>query len=674
MATQVKHRRGTDAQIQAATPAIGEFWFNTDDNSIHAGDGVTAGGFKHVLAGNTVRKVALVSTAKTLKGIKDDDVVYILERDANFKVVPTSGVTPNTYDVIVSTHDASKSFQLITGSVSNVKHFGAKGDGVTNDTGAVNAAHAINDSVFFPRTSDSYQLANIVLTDRAKFTSDGASVVGTTTGSLFAIADAVGASAENIEISGFRLSSGVPTSGVGINIGTNIRRVYIHNNRIRDFNKGIQLEGAYSSDISFNEIRNNTIGVEILDGCHAITLINNLVNQNATRGLSITGTMRDVTIIGGAYQASQIGIFADSVESLTILGDVYYEINSIADVKLVNCYTAKIFSGNSSSPVSEASIVLDGCAGNCRVQGMTYAAGTSGTPAHVLIKGVNGVTVIEDLTAAAGHANPIDTASATNAKNVSIGTGSSYVLNASNKGINWKGSAGGTAEWSEELTSIGTPSGRQTLEFLSTTSRDFRVNTAGLFRLYSNNQAEEYYGVNLGNANTTFEQKGHFAPYSAYDGVYSIGSGSARWNTIYATTGAINTSDEREKQQVELLTDKEKSVALKLKAEMRTFKFNDAVETKGDENARIHFGIIAQKIVEVFSSEGLDATKYALLCYDEWEDQYKDVIEVDEETGEPVIDEETNEPKIIGQELTLEAGNRYGVRYEELLCFIIACI
>lgn len=48
MATQVKHRRGTNAEIMANVPAIGEIWFNTDDNSIHMGNGVKQGGFKHV--------------------------------------------------------------------------------------------------------------------------------------------------------------------------------------------------------------------------------------------------------------------------------------------------------------------------------------------------------------------------------------------------------------------------------------------------------------------------------------------------------------------------------------------------------------------------------------------------------------------------------------------------
>lgn len=46
MATQVKHRRGTSAEIAAGVPAVAEFWYNTTDNTIHTGNGFTPGGIK----------------------------------------------------------------------------------------------------------------------------------------------------------------------------------------------------------------------------------------------------------------------------------------------------------------------------------------------------------------------------------------------------------------------------------------------------------------------------------------------------------------------------------------------------------------------------------------------------------------------------------------------------
>ena len=45
---EVKLRRGTNAEILAGTPAIGEAWFNKDDRNIHMGDGSTLGGVPHL--------------------------------------------------------------------------------------------------------------------------------------------------------------------------------------------------------------------------------------------------------------------------------------------------------------------------------------------------------------------------------------------------------------------------------------------------------------------------------------------------------------------------------------------------------------------------------------------------------------------------------------------------
>lgn len=140
---------------------------------------------------------------------------------------------------------------------------------------------------------------------------------------------------------------------------------------------------------------------------------------------------------------------------------------------------------------------------------------------------------------------------------------------------------------------------------------------------------------------------GNFNP--ATDNAFNIGNGSQRVKEIFAATATINTSDDRTKTYLEI-TDAEKAVALELKANMRKFKFNDAIELKGN-NARIHFGASAQTVKAIFESHGLDATNYGLLCYDEWEEER---------------DEEGN--------VTLEAGNRYGIRYEELLSFIISAM
>jgi hypothetical protein len=128
------------------------------------------------------------------------------------------------------------------------------------------------------------------------------------------------------------------------------------------------------------------------------------------------------------------------------------------------------------------------------------------------------------------------------------------------------------------------------------------------------------------------------------DNAVDLGSSSHKFRVVYAGTGTINTSDRNEKQDIEALSDAEQRVAVAAKGLLRKFRFVDAVEAKGDE-ARIHFGIIAQDLQDAFTAEGLDAARYAMWCSDTW---------TDEETG--------------------EERTRLGVRYSELLAFIISAI
>lgn len=152
---------------------------------------------------------------------------------------------------------------------------------------------------------------------------------------------------------------------------------------------------------------------------------------------------------------------------------------------------------------------------------------------------------------------------------------------------------------------------------------------------------------------------------SKVDNSSSLGTSSTRWSEIFAGTGTINTSDARLKTSLQSPAD-----ALMRawgKVNYQIFQFTDAVEKKGAD-ARLHVGLIAQQVIEAFNSEGLDATRYGLLCYDEWDDQYEDVEVVDQpeelnEDGEILTPAVTH----IEHRKVLDAGNRYGIRYEEAL-------
>ena len=194
---------------------------------------------------------------------------------------------------------------------------------------------------------------------------------------------------------------------------------------------------------------------------------------------------------------------------------------------------------------------------------------------------------------------------------------------------------------------------------------------------------------------------------STRDNAIDLGSTAARFDDIYATNGTIQTSDRNEKQDIEVLSDAETRVAVACKGLLRKFRWQDAVAEKGDD-ARIHFGIIAQDLQDAFAAEGLDAGRYAMFISSTWWETQTEVPAVEavdavyEDVVIPaVLDEEGNELEAerTEQQLVTEAveakdaytrtdtyetqaeapegateRTRLGVRYPELLAFIIGAM
>ena len=141
------------------------------------------------------------------------------------------------------------------------------------------------------------------------------------------------------------------------------------------------------------------------------------------------------------------------------------------------------------------------------------------------------------------------------------------------------------------------------------------------------------------------------------NGSLHLGHAYAKWNTVYASSGSINTSDITKKQDIEELSEAESRVAVAAKGLLRKYRWKEAVSEKGD-NARIHFGIMAQDLKSAFEAEGLDAHRYGMFCADtRWTTDGTDTYATEEEAPEAVTKETV-----------------YGVRYEELLAFIIAAM
>lgn len=193
------------------------------------------------------------------------------------------------------------------------------------------------------------------------------------------------------------------------------------------------------------------------------------------------------------------------------------------------------------------------------------------------------------------------------------------------------------------------------------------------------------------------------------DNAQTLGTSGVRWSGGYIATAWVVTSDEREKLWhgfSDELKAKVRRICRAIMEQMGFFQFLDQIEEKSEDGARWHFGVKAQYVWSLFADEGLCAPLVgtganqrpdpawqgppppALLCWDIWEDRYEPVYEeqqIDTETvvigqeptgvldqhGQALMRDLTEEQPVmgmveVGQELKQAAGNRFGLRVDQL--------
>ena len=155
---------------------------------------------------------------------------------------------------------------------------------------------------------------------------------------------------------------------------------------------------------------------------------------------------------------------------------------------------------------------------------------------------------------------------------------------------------------------------------------------------------------------------GFFAPFT--DNARDLGGASFRWDDIYATNNVISTSDINEKTSIQDLSEAEHRVAVKVKGMLKKFKWKTAVEKKGN-SARFHFGIIAQDLERAFIEEGLNTDDYGVFIKSEW---WEETVVVDGKSSVKTYKFKEDAPE------SAVLKSRLGVRYNELLAFIIAAL
>lgn len=150
----------------------------------------------------------------------------------------------------------------------------------------------------------------------------------------------------------------------------------------------------------------------------------------------------------------------------------------------------------------------------------------------------------------------------------------------------------------------------------------------------------------------------NFRP-SSTDGSVSLGLAGNRWSQVWAVTGTIQTSDERQKQDIGELP----GAVLDAWADVNfvQFRWKDAVTEKGD-GARLHAGVIAQQVIAAFEAHGVDPYEYGLICVDQWPEQ-QEVWEEHEST----LPDGTKEVNRVKTKEYRPAGDLIAVRYDQAL-------
>jgi hypothetical protein len=460
----------------------------------------------------------------------------------------------------------------------SVKDFGAVGDGVTNDTAAVQAAIDSGEPIVFP--AGSYACGPLTQsTNSQRFYADGFvniqknanGVLFTSTGNYVQFEGiqfiGTGFTGDNVNLTGNH-----PTLTNCASFGTPGRALKATGAHVQIFGTC----GIYATTDATASGFDIEIGVS-----GTATLYHQLMNvytSQATGGILLTDVGSHV-IVGGQFGklsilsgTSPAGVNGGITSNARILGNVTVNLSN------------SVFSGNQFSN-----------------QTITFGAGTSG---HCL-----------DTSNTASSATIVNSGNAASPIFKSIGTGSpsgivlQYGSDAFNSTIRYSNDeiyfqdaqlylSNNKALWIADSAGVY----KNTVSLSSGDDFNFGNDTGANFTNLQSGSGGIYHVVS--GANVTQTATGVFRPVP--DGSVNLGGASNRWATVYATTGTINTSDANDKKDIRSLSDKEKAVGTALRGLIRAYKWKAGPE-------ETYVGVIAQDVIAAFDAEGLDVGDYGII-------------------------------------------------------------
>jgi len=659
MATQLQIRRGTSAQVAAFTGAEGEVVVNTTNDSVHVNDGSTAGGFELArVDGSNWAITNAISTTANISFGDNDKAIFGAGSDLELFYNGTHSVFKDGSAGNIYIQDDNN---IILGSIGGENYLVATKDG------AVTLYH---DAVAkLATTSTGIDVTGTV-------TADGLTVDGTVDGTAVALlrADNTGVTKKNT----LRFEDTDTTTQNDQQIG----RIEFYSNDTDHTGVDAVIE-AVSATTGLKELRfltSNTANTPLSRLDIASNGDISFYEDTGTNARVVWDSSAETFAIGNIQgsAAGTLKVKSDSDHRGLVIeennGQEVYQLGVVADGSLVfqNSGSEVVRfddSGNvgigTSSPSKQLHQIRTGSASDLP---------TLATETGFITQSTNVAASSQNISIIAGASGESrlffgDTADE-DVGHIIYNHASNYMLFSTAATGAMRIDSNQNLLVGKTSTTFGTVGVENRADGRITSTRSGNTNLL-LNRLSSDGDLVQFYkdGASVGsiacNSDTSNAYmiigKGavglQFARdadannimparpdnQSLRDNAIDLGSSSFRFDDIYATNGTIQTSDRNEKQDIEALSDAEQRVAVAAKGLLRKFRWKSAVEEKGDD-ARIHFGIIAQDLQDAFSAEGLDAGRYAMFISSTW------------------TDDDGNEQ------------TRLGVRYSELLAFIISAI
>ena len=305
---------------------------NTTGSAIQLADNIVAPAAAGDGAAPVYEDTAALMAANTNKEYAVGDVVVVKDRsDGVFDVVLTSGVTPNTFDIIIGTADASVSFVLRT-----------NGRYVASENGAITG------------TSDSAVVLNYIMT-KARYVIDG----DYSTGSSLVIQNSTSGEAQNASItaltdsfdvltgttkSDFAMTGSLEIIGAGkagTGKGVNFFDCYDYmmdcNLEVSEFETGIFCDGTTIAAGLLASHRgrqgrwtnitshNNQHGVQVLRRSEYTIWANVQSTQNTIAGW--LNTAGNTIVNGGNIQDNQNGILLQETGTVNAQHGIFSNLN-----------------------------------------------------------------------------------------------------------------------------------------------------------------------------------------------------------------------------------------------------------------------------------------------------------------------------------------------------------